>query len=43
LRANTADALERGVTGIPTVAVGETLYWGDDRLEDAAAAVAAAR
>jgi 2-hydroxychromene-2-carboxylate isomerase len=40
LRANTADALDRGVTGIPTVAVGDALYWGDDRLEDAAAAVA---
>jgi 2-hydroxychromene-2-carboxylate isomerase len=40
LRANTADAIARGVHGIPTVAVGETLYWGDDRLEDAAAALA---
>jgi 2-hydroxychromene-2-carboxylate isomerase len=41
LRASTADALARGVTGIPTVAVGEKLFWGDDRLEDAAAALAA--
>jgi 2-hydroxychromene-2-carboxylate isomerase len=40
LRANTADALARGVKGIPTVAVGDALYWGDDRLEDAAAALA---
>ncbi len=39
VRASTAQAISRGVTGIPTVAVGETLYWGDDRLEDAAAAL----
>jgi 2-hydroxychromene-2-carboxylate isomerase len=39
LRANTNDALARGVTGIPTVAIGEALYWGDDRLEDAAMAL----
>jgi 2-hydroxychromene-2-carboxylate isomerase len=38
LRANTAEALERGVTGVPTVAVGESLFWGDDHLEEAAAA-----
>lgn len=41
LRANTAEAIERGVPGIPTVAVGEELFWGDDRLKDAAAAAAA--
>jgi 2-hydroxychromene-2-carboxylate isomerase len=41
LRASTADALARGVTGIPTVAVGEQLFWGDDRLDDAAAALVA--
>jgi 2-hydroxychromene-2-carboxylate isomerase len=40
LRASTADAVRRGITGIPTVAVGEELYWGDDRLEEAAAALA---
>ena len=28
LRASTAEAIERGVTGIPTVAVGERLYLG---------------
>lgn len=39
LRAQTDDALAAGVTGVPTVAVGEQLYWGDDRLEDAAAAL----
>ena len=37
LKANTAEALERGVTGIPTVAIGDELFWGDDRLEEAAA------
>jgi len=26
---------------VPTVAVGDELFWGDDRLEDAAAALAA--
>jgi hypothetical protein len=25
---------------VPTVAVGDELFWGDDRLEDAAAALA---
>jgi 2-hydroxychromene-2-carboxylate isomerase len=40
LRAQTAAAIERGVTGIPTVAVGDELFWGDDRLEDAAGALA---
>jgi 2-hydroxychromene-2-carboxylate isomerase len=40
LRANTAEAIGRGVPGIPTVAVGDELFWGDDRLEDAAAAAA---
>ncbi len=40
LRAETEAAVSRGVTGVPTVAVGETLFWGDDRLEDAAAALA---
>jgi len=38
LKANTAEALERGVTGIPTVAIGDQLFWGDDHLEQAAAA-----
>jgi 2-hydroxychromene-2-carboxylate isomerase len=36
LKANTAEALERGVTGIPTVAIRDELFWGDDRLEQAA-------
>ena len=40
LRAETDAAIERGVTGVPTVAVGERLFWGDDRLEEAAGVVA---
>ncbi len=36
LREATAAAIARGVTGVPTVAVGEQLFWGDDHLEDAA-------
>jgi 2-hydroxychromene-2-carboxylate isomerase len=38
LKANTAEALDRGVTGIPTVAIGDELFWGDDRLDEAARA-----
>jgi 2-hydroxychromene-2-carboxylate isomerase len=41
LRVATEEAIERGVTGVPTVAVDGQLFWGDDRLEDAVAAVAA--
>jgi len=41
LRAATQRALELGVEGVPTVAVGGELYWGDDRLEAAVAAAAA--
>jgi 2-hydroxychromene-2-carboxylate isomerase len=40
LREATAEAYERGVTGVPTVAIADQLFYGDDRLEDAAAAVA---
>ena len=39
LREATAAAIARGVTGVPTIAVGGELFWGDDRLEDAAAAL----
>jgi 2-hydroxychromene-2-carboxylate isomerase len=39
LRAATDEALARGVGGIPTVAVGDELFWGDDKLEDAVAAL----
>jgi len=40
LREATADACARGVRGVPTVAVGDQLFYGDDRLEEAAAALA---
>ena len=39
LREATEAASARGVTGLPTVAVGDRFFWGDDRLEEAAAAV----
>jgi 2-hydroxychromene-2-carboxylate isomerase len=39
LRAATDVAHGLGVFGVPTVAVGDELFWGDDRLEDAAAAL----
>jgi len=32
-------AIEVGVFGVPTVQVGDELFWGDDRLEEAAAAL----
>jgi pyruvate dehydrogenase E1 component alpha subunit len=41
LKEATQEALERGVWGVPTIAVGNRLFWGDDRLEEAAHAVAA--
>ena len=37
LREATEAAHALGVFGVPTVAVGGELFWGDDRLEDAAA------
>jgi 2-hydroxychromene-2-carboxylate isomerase len=36
LKEATDEAVALGVTGVPTVAVGDELFWGDDRLEDAA-------
>jgi 2-hydroxychromene-2-carboxylate isomerase len=39
LRAATEEAAARGVVGVPTVLVGEKAFWGDDRLEEAAAAL----
>jgi 2-hydroxychromene-2-carboxylate isomerase len=39
LREATRQAFERGVRGVPTIAVGDELFWGDDRLEEAAAAL----
>lgn len=41
LRVATDEAYERGVIGVPTVAVDDELFWGDDRLEEAAARVVA--
>jgi 2-hydroxychromene-2-carboxylate isomerase len=41
LREATEDAIDRGVTGVPTVRVGDELFWGDDRLEEAAALMTA--
>jgi 2-hydroxychromene-2-carboxylate isomerase len=38
LKQRTADAVELGVRGVPTVAVGTRLFFGDDRLEEAAQA-----
>jgi 2-hydroxychromene-2-carboxylate isomerase len=40
LREATAEAYARGVRGVPTIAVGNRLFYGDDRLEQAAAALA---
>lgn len=39
LRTATDDAYARGVRGVPTVAVGDELFYGDDQLEAAAAAL----
>jgi 2-hydroxychromene-2-carboxylate isomerase len=40
VRDRTDAAVARGVTGVPTVIVGGRLYWGDDRLDEAAAQAA---
>jgi 2-hydroxychromene-2-carboxylate isomerase len=42
LRQATKDAYDRGVRGVPTIAVGDELFYGDDRLEEAASALAEA-
>jgi 2-hydroxychromene-2-carboxylate isomerase len=39
LRAETEAAVERGVTGVPTVAASGRLWWGEDRLDEAARAL----
>ena len=41
LRSATENAIARGVIGVPTVQVGDQVFWGDDRLEDAADAAQA--
>jgi len=33
LRANTEEAIARGVYGVPTFAIGEQLFWGDDMFD----------
>jgi 2-hydroxychromene-2-carboxylate isomerase len=38
LREATEGAAERGVKGVPAVVVRDEVFWGDDRLEEAAAA-----
>jgi 2-hydroxychromene-2-carboxylate isomerase len=43
LREATERAGDLGVRGVPSVAVGDRVFWGDDRLEEAAEAVDAAR
>jgi 2-hydroxychromene-2-carboxylate isomerase len=35
LREATEAAAERGVIGVPSLAVGDEVFWGDDRLEEA--------
>jgi 2-hydroxychromene-2-carboxylate isomerase len=40
LKEATQEAYDRGVRGVPSVAVGDQIFWGDDRLEDAAAVLA---
>ena len=40
LRATTDEAADLGVFGVPSVVVGDEVFWGDDRLEDAAEASA---
>ena len=36
LRAATEEAIERGVVGVPSIAAGHHVLWGDDRLSEAA-------
>jgi 2-hydroxychromene-2-carboxylate isomerase len=43
LRAATDRAGDRGVFGVPTVVVGDEVFWGDDQLEAAVAAAARAQ
>lgn len=43
LKANTAEAMERGIFGAPSLVVGQELFWGNDRLEEALDWAAAGR
>ena len=40
LKEATRDAYDRGVRGVPSVVVEDEVFWGDDHLEEAAAALA---
>ena len=40
IRAHTAEALELGVFGVPTFALGEELFWGQDRMDSLASRIA---
>ncbi len=42
LRAATDEAGDRGVKGVPALVVGERVFWGDDRLEEAVEAASQA-
>jgi 2-hydroxychromene-2-carboxylate isomerase len=42
MRAAANEAIACGVFGVPTALVGDTLFWGDDRLDEAAALAASA-
>jgi 2-hydroxychromene-2-carboxylate isomerase len=37
LRSATEEAAARGVIGVPSVVVGDQVFWGDDKLNEAAA------
>jgi 2-hydroxychromene-2-carboxylate isomerase len=39
LRDATDEAIARGVMGVPSIAVGGQVFWGDDRLDEAAGAI----
>jgi 2-hydroxychromene-2-carboxylate isomerase len=43
LRSATDDALALGVFGVPTIVIGDELFWGDDRVDDATAAYSSLR
>jgi 2-hydroxychromene-2-carboxylate isomerase len=40
LRSNTDEAYARGIFGAPTMFVGDEMFWGNDRLDDAIALAA---
>ena len=43
LRSATEAAAAQGVVGVPSVVVGDQVFWGDDKLHDAAEVAAAGR